>query len=122
MQKVSQLRQFLATAMPGQSWPADGGQHIDVVRLTTVDVQNSSINRQLEAPHGNGIVLGACIPNRCSILKHRTDDTTVQPLNKVSRSGTTSQAFQQKAMNLSRRMMLLTCSDQERVLEIRTPR
>ena len=32
-----QQRQFLATATPGQSWPADGGQHIDVVRLTTAD-------------------------------------------------------------------------------------
>ena len=39
----------LATATPGQSWPADGDQHIDVVHLTTADVQNSSSYRLLEA-------------------------------------------------------------------------
>ena len=100
MQKVPQQRQFLATATPGQSWPADGGQHIDVVRLTTADMQNSSCYRQMEAPRGNGVMLGACIPNRRSILEHRTDKTAVQPLNKVSRSVTTSQAFQQKSFEL----------------------
>ena len=44
-----QQRQFLATATPGQSFPTAGGQHIDVVHLTTADVQNSSGYRLLEA-------------------------------------------------------------------------
>ena len=90
----------MATATPGQSWPTDGGQHIDVMHLTTVDMQNSSSYRQLKALHGNGVVLGACIPNRRSILEHRTDETTALPLNKVSRSGTMSQVFQQKSFEL----------------------
>ena len=100
MQKVPQQRQLLATATPGKSWPADRGKHIDVVRLTTADMQNSSCYRQLEALHGNGDMLGACIPNRRSKLEHRTDETTVQPLKKVSRSRTMSRAFQQKSFEL----------------------
>ena len=100
LQKVPQRRQFLAMATPGQSWPTDGGQHIDVVHLMTADMQDSSCYRQLDALHGNGVMLGAWIPNRRSILEHSTDVTTVQPLNKVSTSGTTSQAFQQKSFEL----------------------
>ena len=75
MQKVLRQRQFLATAPSTtcRSWPADSGQHINVVHLTTADMQNSSCYRQVEALHGNGVMLGACIPNKRSILEHRTD-------------------------------------------------
>ena len=86
MQKVPPQRQFWATATPGQSWPADGGHHIDVVRLTTADMQNSSSYRQLEALHGagNGAIFGASFPNRRSVPEHRLDETTVQPLNETT--------------------------------------
>ena len=47
-------------------WPA----HQRCVCVITLEPnKNSSCYRQLEAIHGNGVMLGACIPNRRSILQ-----------------------------------------------------
>ena len=109
--------------MPGQSWPADGGQHIDVVHLTTEDVKNSSSCQQLEVLHGNSVALGACLPNRRSIFEHRTNETRVQPLIEPQSAdpGRRARRFCLKALNLTLRMTLFTWYNQERVHEIWTP-